>query len=150
MRKIAFILFLVVLFSCQRNNTWECEGDCWNGTGIKTYRDGGIEKGTWKDGELIGQGYEFFGRSSDFAGDYYEGEFDKGYNGYGKYYDASEDFTYVGYWKNGIANGKGKFTCGPESKYPNRYYEGEWKDGKRYGFGIKFWGESGKWTNNIY
>lgn len=150
MRKITFILFLVTLFSCQRNNTWECEGDCWNGTGTKTFRDGGIEKGTWTDGELIGQGYQFFGKTSNFSGDFYEGEFDNGYNGYGKYYDASEDLTYEGYWKNGKSHGKGKMTAGQNSKYPNSYYDGEWKDGKRHGYGVKFWGEAGKWTNNIY
>jgi hypothetical protein len=150
MKHFISILLLILLFSCQRNNTWECEGDCWNGKGIKTYRDGGIEKGTWKDGDLIGQGYQFFGRTSAFAGDSYEGEFNNGYNGFGEYYDASEGCTIVGIWKKGNIDGKVKITYGPESKYPNRYYEGGWKDGKRHGYGVKFWGEAGKWTNNIY
>jgi hypothetical protein len=131
-------------------NTWECEGDCYNGKGTKKWKDGGIEKGTWKNGELIGQGYQFFGKTSDFSGDFYEGEFLNGYHGYGKYYDKSEDATYIGYWQNGKADGKGKLTFGQNSEYPNRYYDGDWKNGKRHGDGVKFWGEAGKYTNNKY
>jgi hypothetical protein len=131
-------------------NTWECDGDCYDGEGTKKWKDGGIEKGTWKDGELIEQGYQLFGKTSDFAGDSYEGEFLNGYHGYGKYYDKSEDATYIGYWKNGKADGKGKLSFGQNSKYPNRYYDGDWKNGKRHGSGVKFWGEAGKYTNNRY
>jgi len=146
-----FILILFVLFSCQRNNTWECEGDCFNGKGIKKYRDGGIEKGTWKDGELSGKGYHFFGKTSPSAGDSYEGDFLNGYyHGFGKYIDASNDGIYIGEFKNGKMDGKGKLTFGPNSEYPNQYYDCEWKEGKRHGYGVKFWGESGKWTNTIY
>ena len=136
--------------SCKVKNTWECDGDCYNGEGTKRWKDGGIEKGTWKKGELIGQGYQFFGKTSEFAGDSYEGEFLNGYNGLGKYIDISEDATYIGYWKNGKENGKGKLTFGKNAKYPNRYYDGEWLNGKRNGHGVKFWGDAGEYTNNRY
>jgi hypothetical protein len=131
-------------------NTWECEGDCYNGKGTKKWKDGGIEKGTWKNGELTGQGYQFFGKTSDFAGDWYEGEFLNGYYGFGKYYFSDEDVKYVGYWKNGKQEGKGKIIYGQNSEYPNRYFDGEWKNGMKHGYGIKFWGEAGKYTNNRY
>ncbi len=143
MKRTAYILSILILTSCQMKNTWECEGDCYNGKGTKKWKDGGIEKGTWKNGELIGQGYQFFGKTSDFAGDFYEGEFLNGYHGYGKYYDKSEDATYIGYWQNGKAEGKGKLTFGKNSEYPNRYYDGDWKNGEMDGFGRYDWPDKG-------
>ncbi len=131
-------------------NTWECEGDCFNGEGIKRWKDGGVEKGNWKNGELIGFGYQYFGKTSEFAGDSYEGEFLDVYHGYGKYTDVSEDAVYTGEWENGKADGKGKVIFGKNSKHPYGYYDGEWKNGKRHGYGIKYWGESGQWANNKY
>lgn len=150
MKRTAYIFTILILSSCHMRNTWECEGNCYNGEGTKKWKDGGIEKGTWENGELIGQGYQFFGKTSDFAGDSYEGEFLNGYYGYGKYIDVSEDATYIGYWKNGKADGNGKLTFGQNSEYPNRYYEGEWQNGQRHGYGVKFWGEAGDYTNNRY
>jgi hypothetical protein len=150
MKQTVYILAILILTSCQMRNTWECEGDCNNGKGTKKWKDGGIERGTWKNGELIGQGYQFFGKTSEFAGDSYEGEFLHGYNGFGKYIDVSSDATYIGYYKDGKHDGKGKLTFGQKSEYPNRYYDGEWKNGKRHGHGVNFWGEGGKYTNNRY
>ena len=100
-----------------------------------------------------GKGYELFGENSEFSGDTYRGEFDKGlYNGHGTYYDKSEDSKYIGYWKDGLPNGKGLATWGEKSKYPNRSYDGEWMDGLMHGTGTKFWGiaETDEYTNNKY
>jgi hypothetical protein len=139
--------------SCTTKVTWECLGDCENGEGEKIWSDGGKQKGAWVNGKLNGKGTEFFGATSDFVGDTYEGDFINGvYFGYGIYYDKSEDSKYIGNWENGKANGKGKVTFGQKSKFPNRYYDGEWKDGLMHGFGKKFWGiaEVEEYTNNKY
>lgn len=129
------------------------QGDCKNGNGIKIYFDQGLEKGTWKDGKLEGNCYQLFGKTSEFSGDSYEGEFKRGvYWGKGTYYDESEDSKYVGNWVKGKPNGKGLATWGEKSKFPGRYYDGEWKDGLMHGYGTKFWGkaEVDKYTNNKY
>lgn len=136
--------------SQESSNSWECEGDCNNGEGTKKWNDGTIEKGTWVDGNIMGNGYQFFGKNSTFAGDTYEGGFLNGYHGNGTYIDVSEGGTYVGEFKNWKFHGKGKQSYGPLSKYPNRYYEGNWKNGKRHGYGVKFWGDAGEYTNNKY
>jgi hypothetical protein len=141
----------MILNSCQTNNTWECDGNCDNGEGLKKWEDGGIEKGAWKNGELEGNGFQLFGKTSDFAGDSYEGNFVIGkYDGFGTYIDVSEDAKYIGGWKDGKFHGKGKLTFGAKSKYPNRYYDGDWINGKQHGNGIMFWGKAGKHTNNKY
>lgn len=149
------LMLILTLFitSCGSKNNWTCIGDCENGEGTKIWDDGGKEKGTWKNEKLNGKGFQFFGETSEFSGDTYEGEFrDDIYYGYGTYYDKSEDSKYIGEWKNGKPNGKGKATWGDKSKYPNRYYDGEWKDGLMHGFGTKFWGQAEveKYTNNKY
>jgi hypothetical protein len=98
---------------------------------------GGYEKGNWKDGEMIGYGKQYFGSTSRFAGDTYEGGFGEGgYSGYGSYHGKNEDFTHVGYWKKGKAEGYGVEKCGENSICPNRCYEGWWKNGKYNGYGV--------------
>ena len=148
--RFIFSMVILIMASCQMENTWECDGNCNNGKGTKEWKDGGIERGKWKDGELIGVGYQLFGSTSNFAGDSYKGEFLHGYNGFGIYIDVSEDATYKGFWKNGKADGKGKLSYGKNSSHPNRYYDGEWKNGLRHGYGVKFWGEAGDYTDNKY
>ena len=139
------------MFSCHMQNTWVCEGDCINGEGIKRWKDGGIEKGNWKDGELIGWGYQYFGKTSEFSGDSYEGNFlNSRYHGYGKYIDISEDAVYVGDWNNGKEDGKGKIVFGEKSETPQAYYDGDFKNGKWHGYGTKYWGESGQYAKNKY
>lgn len=150
MKQIVYILAIFVTTTCQTRNTWECEGDCFNGKGIKLWMDGSIERGTWKNGELIGHGYQFFGTNSEFSGDSYEGEFLNGYSGYGIYIDVSEDATYSSYWEKGKLDGKGKLTYGRDSKYPNSYYDGEFRNGMWHGYGVRFWGEAGEFKNHKY
>lgn len=148
MRQILYIFTVLILTSCQSGNTWECEGDCNNGYGIKKWKDGGIERGTWKNGELTGRGYQLFGKNSEFAGDNYQGEFLHGYHGYGKYTDVSEDATYIGFFKNGKHDGKGKLTFGRNSSSPNSYYDGDWKNGMPNGYGVKFWPDQGTYIGS--
>lgn len=148
---IALLLFTA---SCTSQNSWECiEGNCENGEGTKVWEDAGLEKGHWINGKLNGQGYQFFGTTSNFAGDTYTGNFiDDEYSGFGTYFDKSEDSKYVGRWKNGKPDGKGIGKWGKNSKYPGRYYNGEYKNGLMHGQGTKFWGiaEDDKYTNNKY
>jgi hypothetical protein len=148
---IAIILFCMTACKLEENK-WTCiSGDCNNGVGTRLWKDGGYEKGNWKNGKLNGQGYQFFGETSNFKGDTYTGEFkDNAYEGKGTYFDASEGATYVGYWNNGRPNGFGKMTFATDSKFPNQYYEGEWKDGKKDGHGTQFFGTEGKFKNDKY
>jgi hypothetical protein len=150
---ILILIISLLIISCNTKITSSCLGDCNNGEGTKTWTDSGVEKGTWVNGKLNGKGTQFFGTTSEFAGDTYEGDFiDDLYHGYGSYYDKSEDSRFIGEWENGKPNGKGKAMWGKKSKFPNRYYEGEWKDGLMHGFGTKFWGiaEVEEYTNNKY
>ena len=148
------IYLLLFLISCSSQNSWNCvEGDCKNGEGKRVWTDNGSEKGHWLNGKLNGEGAQTFGTTSEFAGDTYSGSFkDNKYEGLGTYYDKSEDSKYVGEFKDGKPNGKGKATWGDKSKFPNRYYDGDWKDGLMHGHGTKFWGiaETDKYTNNKY
>lgn len=151
MKNVLYILTILIMSSCHLKNTWKCEGNCIDGEGTKQWRDGGIERGYWKDGELTGLGYQYFGKTSEFAGDSYEGDFHNGnYHGYGKYIDVSEDAVFIGEWKNGSINGKGKSVWGKNSKYPQQSYDGEWKNGKHHGNGTKYYGESGEHARDKY
>ena len=148
---ILLFLILIVLSSCKSKNSWTCQGDCDNGKGTKIWTDGGIDKGYWHNGKLDGYGFQFFGKTSDFAGDTFSGELKNGkFNGQGTYYDKSEDATHTGEFKNGLPNGKGAVHWGKNSVTPNGYCEGNFKDGRMDGMGIKFWGTSGKWMNDKY
>jgi hypothetical protein len=156
--KLAFA-FMILLVSCKSGKNWTCvEGNCDNGYGKKLWKDGGFEKGNWKNGKLEGEGVQFFGKTSDFAGDTYEGEFkDDKYNGKGTYHDVSNGATHVGYWKDDQPNGKGIVRFDENSKWPGEYYEGDWKNGKREGFGIRVYSSKkgnkggtyiGEWKND--
>jgi 1-phosphatidylinositol-4-phosphate 5-kinase len=151
MARLISVLFFIIVSSCNAQyskDDWKCiEGNCIDGRGTKEYPDGGIEKGIWKNGKLSGQGYQFFGTTSKFVGDYYKGEFNKnGYAGNGTYYSKSENTLYVGQWRNNKPNGKGRLSWGANGMY----YEGEFKDGLFDGIGTKFWGTEGQFKNNKY
>jgi hypothetical protein len=151
MKSITYILTILIFISCNSNNSWTCDGNCSDGYGEKKWKDGGIDKGNWINGKLEGECYIFYGTTSEFAGDTYEGEYKNGLrHGYGTYIDVSEDAIYTEFYKNGKANGKGKVCFGLNSKFPNRYYDGNWKNGKRHGYGIRFLGETGNHTNDKY
>jgi len=128
-----------------------CDGNCENGFGTKKWDDGGYMMGHWRNGNLHGFGYQFFGTTSNFAGDRYVGSFDnEGYAGYGVYYSKRQDFFHKGYWANAKPNGYSKLTLGPKSDDPNRTYEGGWKDGRYNGYGVLCFGDSGKLAHCKY
>ena len=103
------------------------EGDCDNGTGTLTYKDGSKYIGTFKGGIENGPGTWFHKDGSKFIG-----QFLKGYiNGYGKY--IHEDGTeYNGEYKDGLTHGKGTWTFANGTKYI-----GDNKFGYRDGHGIE-------------
>ena len=77
-----------------------------HGKGIRTWSNGGISEGEWKNGEMI-FGSHFYGRGS-FLGDVYVGEFDnQEKNGIGTYKKYNGDI-YYGEWIDDLPNGKGK------------------------------------------
>lgn len=93
---------------------------------------------------MIGNGEQFFGRTSKFAGDKYVGGFDLGgYSGYGTYIGKAGDFVYKGMFKSGQADGYGETTFGSHSSSPGWYYRGDWVHGKRTGHGVLFMGTRG-------
>ena len=70
----------------------------------KTYANGSVYKGEWKDGKENGQG-----EKTDANGNVYEGEFkDDKTHGQGKMTHANGD-VYKGQFKNGMIHGQGKY-----------------------------------------
>ena len=138
-RILTVILFIMLGFSnirCKMHNTVECQGNCYTGFGTRIWSDGGYLKGNWKEGEMYGYGKQFFGSTSQFAGDMYVGQFGEGgYNGYGTYYSKKVDGSQVGYWKRGKPDGYSKLTFNVHSNKPEKFYEGGWKEGKYDGLG---------------
>ena len=142
---ISFSLVLSLFAGCNYfGNLPKCDGNCINGYGVKNRPDGGYEKGHWRKGELYGEGEQFFGSASQFAGDRYVGGFDSCYSGYGTYYGKRLDFVHKGYWKNGKPDGHGVAVFGTHTENPGWRYEGEWKDGQRTGYGTLYFGSRGK------
>ena len=45
--------------------------------------------------------------------------------------------TYVGEFKDGLPHGRGKYTWGPNSRWPTEEYDGWYHKGKQAGFGVK-------------
>ena len=146
------IIILVFLISCNSKKDWVCvEGNCLNGIGKRVWEDGGYEKGTWRNGRLNGKGEQFFGKTSDFAGDTYYGEFkEDNYEGKGTYLDVSIGATYIGDFKDSKPNGFGIITFDSNSKFANQYYKGEWKKGGKNGYGTELFGTKGKSRNDKY
>ena len=155
------------------------------GNGEYTRKDGSKYIGQFLEGLPHGRGREKMEDGSIFEGDYflgkpkrgkivwkdgswYDGEFEDGkINGTGTY-DWGNKRKYVGEWKEGKMNGKGKlmysdgtyyegeFTSGKKNghgKYVweiNKYYIGQWKDDKPNGKGVyhKYGKETkGFWAN---
>jgi len=72
MTRLFYISLLLILVSCNFKPDSICvEGDCHNGNGTIEWTDGGFKKGHWINGELTGKGTQFYGSSTEFAGDIY-------------------------------------------------------------------------------
>ena len=107
-----------------------------HGIGIQVRsKDGGIEEGYWKDGELHGRG-----RGIDCGGAYYIGEYKEGKrNGEGTKYYATGDKWYEGGWKNDRYYGQGTLYATNGDKYTGQWdgdYKGQgeinYTDGTKY------------------
>lgn len=146
-RIILLLPFFIILSSCINTSGVSCDGNCYSGYGTKKWTDGGYMKGHWRDGNFYGQGVEYFGSTSQFAGDTYIGGFNRtGYDGYGTYYGKRLDFIHKGYWKNGKPDGYGEAIFGPHSSNPKWSYKGYWKDGEKSGFGTLYKGTVGSYA----
>ena len=145
------LVILLFLLGCNSQNPI-CDGNCDNGFGIKRWDDGGYIKGNWKNGTIVGVGYKFWGTSSIFSGDIYQGYFNKDEveEGFGKYYSNHQNGTQAGQWKNGKPDGYSILVFGLHSEHPHRIYDGGWKDGKYNGFGILYLGDNGPYAHNKY
>lgn len=116
-----------------------CDGDCDDGYGEKTYRDGSIYKGQFKNGYRDGYGSMKFANGDSYEGDWKNAERD----GYGTYKWPDGSY-YQGDWKNGKINGYGTEkevlnsdgTNGYDPYTTTHYYKGEFKDGERHGYGV--------------
>lgn len=59
-------------------------------------------------------------------------------NGYASGYGVAKGRdVYVGYFKNGLPHGLGKYWWGPSSQWPTEEYDGWYHKGKQAGFGVK-------------
>lgn len=121
-------------------------GNCVNGKGDRTYRNGDRYEGDFVQGKKVGQGTYTFKN-----GDYYTGTFknDK-WNGSGKYYFVATNSFVEGTWANGALVKKTTATPPAENKcvsgncYDGKgkevyttgdIYEGDFVDGLRHGQG---------------
>lgn len=124
-RPILFIISLIILLfgGCTQSSDWSCQGNCDTGQGTKKWPDGGYETGRWHGGELNGKGKQYFGSTSKFAGDSYEGNFYNGfYDGYGIYIGNELDFIHRGYWKHGKPDGYSESVFGSHAANPGYGY----------------------------
>jgi hypothetical protein len=143
-RKTLLLPFLMLLMSCLHRPGVHCDGDCYAGYGTKKWEDGGYKKGHWHNGKLYGQGVQFLGATTDFAGDTYIGGFNEDcYDGYGTYYGKRLGFIHKGYYKNGKPNGYGEGIFGSHSTNPGWGYKGDYKDGIKSGYGELYTGTVG-------
>jgi hypothetical protein len=153
-----FLTFLSYLAFCQTAEPECIVGDCQKGYGEKRYSnhlykgewkrgfkhgkgeiirdDGGFEKGDFVKGYAWGYIEQFFGTTSEFAGDSYKGEcFMDQYHGHGKYVFSKQGSSYIGDWKKGKMDGYGVYIYGTSDDSAGDKYEGYWKDGKQNGKG---------------
>ena len=94
------------------------EGDCQNGQGTKTWADGDIYQGGYKNGEMDGQGTFTYAN-----GDIYQGGFKNGkMDGQGTYTDANGN-KYQGGFKNGKMDGQGTYTSGASGNQFEVWYD---------------------------
>jgi hypothetical protein len=122
-----------------------------HGYGEMLWVDGGYEKGTWINDSLNGFVEQYFGKTSEFAGDSFKGQMiNDQYHGEGKYYHKKADVTYSGSFLKGKKCGLGTQTHGKKSDFPGRVYRGEFKNSMRHGYGIDTFGDTGKWANDKY
>jgi hypothetical protein len=111
--------------------------------GTRTWPDGGIYVGEWKDDRPNGRGTYTLPDLLKYVGEWKDGDF----NGQGTF-TALDGIKYVGEFKDGAENGQGTFTESDGIKYV-----GEFKDGVENGHGTLYSSngsviQSGVWKDN--
>jgi hypothetical protein len=110
-----------------------------DGKGKRTFADGSVYEGDWRQGIMEGTGTMTFGTSCPSL-DSYEGEWKRNkFHGtgtllYQHYHTPNVPSQYSGEFKFGKMDGKGRRTA-PRGEI----YEGNWKEDKRHEFGIQKW-----------
>ena len=112
MKKIAFIVVLLIGGFAIDANAQCVQGNCHNGNGKFVFDNGDVYKGQWQEGKPHGSGrYDFKDES------YYRGEFQTGkFHGDGTY-TWKDKTKYEGNWKEGKREGFGKFTWANGDSY---------------------------------
>lgn len=123
--------------------TLPIKNDLLNGKGKKTYSDGTVYDGDWKDGKRHGKGIMTY-----VGGDHYAGEFKDGKpcgKGTATFQNGS---VYHGDWTNGYVHGRGTTTYSNGNKY-----NGDWVNGLRHGKGMMTYSNGNKydgdWVNGL-
>ncbi|KAJ3034791.1 Cadherin member 2 [Rhizophlyctis rosea] len=115
-----------------------------DGEGHYEWNDGVSYKGTFKANKIVGRG-----SYSWTNGCTYEGHLQDGLrHGHGEFKCKPSHAQYVGEWKAGKVNGKGRLDYSPTS-----YYKGEWLEGQKHGYGIMTYASGniyeGQWVHNV-
>lgn len=97
------------------------EGDCEDGIGVASYRDGSRYEGEWKDKKAFGTGILKYANGNEYIGEWFYGKA----NGRG-IMQFSNGHKYVGEWKDSLAHGKGTLY----DKDGNVVFNGVWIEGK--------------------
>lgn len=127
--KVFIALILVICFSIGYVTaaSGDCiKGDCANGQGSYTYRDGSMYEGDWKNGMRNGRGSYTCPSGSMYAGQWKNDRFDG--QGIYTYPDGS---MYEGQWKNNKRTGQGIYTGSNRFKYV-----GQWENDRLIGEGF--------------
>ena len=86
----------------------------------KTWADGTVYDGEWKDGKIHGQGKKTWADGTVYDGEWKDGN----YHGQGKMTWATDGTVYDGEWKDDNMHGQGEFTS------LDGTFKGEVKEGK--------------------
>jgi hypothetical protein len=124
--KAKLLLFSIVLIFAGADAFAQCKGNCRNGKGVYTFKDGEVYNGTFKDGQFDGKGTYTYKSGAKYVGEFVAGK----RHGQGTYTYPTGDI-YTGDFVNGVPEGKGVYTFATGDRY-----EGEFKNGERNGQGV--------------
>lgn len=141
------ILFVFVSFSISAGCI---SGDCDNGFGTYSWKDGGLYSGFWKNGKK-----HYFGMQFWKDGDFWYGLYKNGNRkpGFGTY--VWDDGTFenrtnkVSYEERGCVSGDCENGWGVYIFKNGDLHAGYWKNGNQHFFGAKFWA-SGDYYLGLY
>ncbi|MBN1500261.1 MAG: hypothetical protein JW982_08900 [Spirochaetes bacterium] len=106
MKKLLLLPFILFYLGCALTNTDNnaCTGNCKNGTGKYTWKNGSYYTGEWKDGKRSGNGIFYYSNGS----------------------------IYDGQWENDKRNGTGTLKVYENKKLIGKY-TGKWVDDEMHG-----------------